>query len=202
VVVNDVKLYIATVQMVIPDSIVELNLNEIQVQSKTISAGSNNLQFTVPPSTTGISIFVQGNDAGSSARVPPTMFVCKDGSQNKLTSLQLTYANLSKPSTNWASRYNETTNQIQQRYLQTLQESGIIDSEGGAESLDDYIKRGCLYYYSYNLDRDNLATQAQLQITLSAVEADANVFLVSHYRKLTEITTSNGMIQAVRSLVR
>ena len=201
VVINDVKFYVATIKMDIPNSIQTLHLNEIQVQSKT-GSGNDTLHFTVPPSTQAITIFAQSNDSGSNVLVPPMNFKCKDGSQNNLNSLQLTYANTTKPSTRWQSKYGTGDNRIQHRYLQNLEECGLIHSDGGAETLDDYVKRGIFIHYSYEKDENDLSTECQLQIDYSSLEANAKIFLVAHFRRSTEITTANGMIQEVRSLNR
>lgn len=199
--VNDIKFYVATIQMNIPNQIETLHLNEMQLQSKT-SSGNDTLHFTVPPSTQAISVFVQSNDAGSNPLVPPSMFTCKDGSQNGLKSLQLTYANTTKPSTRWTSDYGTGDNRLQHRYLQTLQESGLIMNEGGAESLSEWLQRGVLVHYSYLRDENDMSTECQLQIDYTALENNAKVFLVAHYRRSTQITTNNGMIVEVSSLSR
>ena len=117
-----------------------------------------------------------------------------------LTSLQLTYANCTKPSTRWAGDYGSGVNQIQQRYNDSLGESGMLMSSGGSETLENYIERGAYYHYSFTRDAEDRSTQVQLSTTFSTLEAGANIFICSWYSRAIELTTTNGMIQSVRSL--
>lgn len=212
VTINDVRLYVATVKASIPDQVSTIHLHEMQVQSKVIaSSGNNVLHFTVPPSTMGLAVFLQSNDAGSNPLVPPTNFKCKDDSQNNLTSIQVTYNNTTKPSTRWTSAFNKLNvalpptpaiNQLQHRYMNTISNTGMVENEAGAESFDDWMMRGPLMYYNFERDENNLSTEVQLQVDYATPEAGANVFLVAFYRKSTQITTSNGAVVRVESLIR
>ena len=65
VVVQDIKFYAAVVKVSIPDQVQNLYLMETDVQSKAVTAGSQTLQFTVPPSTKFLTVFIQGNKAGT-----------------------------------------------------------------------------------------------------------------------------------------
>ena len=202
--INGVRLYIATAKMSIPDKVETLDLLEIQCQTKTADSNNNVLQFTVPPSTEMLSFFVQSSDAGKNTAVPPTSFICKDKSQNLLTNVQVTYAGTTKPSTRWASTYIDGaggTNQLQQRYIESLHETGMYNCVGGAPSFLEWLQSGVLVSYRFDRDRANLATQVQLQMDFTAIEANARVFLAATYRKSTKITTSNGMVTAVESLM-
>jgi len=199
--VQDVKLYLATVKTDIPKSITNLALVEMFVQSKTATA-TQTYEFTVPSSTLSLCFFVQSGDAGSNTRSPPTTFKCKDGSQNNLESLQITYANVTKPSTRWDSRFEDGVNKFQQRYVDDLIENRLIESEGGAESFGEWLQRGPYYFYSFNRDREDKSTQVQLSVNFTTLEANAQMFLISMYSRVTEISTDQGIVQGVRSLNR
>ena len=151
-------------------------------------------------STLSLAFFVQINLAGFNTRYSPTRFVSADGREVNLSSLQITYANTTKPSTQWTSEYGANVNKLQQRYIDSLTECGIIHSEGGAESFKDWLQRGPYYYYSFNRDRDDRSTQVQITAQFSAVPADAQLFLVAMYSRVSEITVEAGAVQAVRSL--
>ena len=110
--VKDVKLYIAIAKMSIPDSIDVLRLNELQCQSKQMTS-SQNFQWTVPGSTRRLYMFLQDTSAGSNPIIPPSVFrvygsttalaptvlPVSTGEERNLTSLQVTYANITKPQT-------------------------------------------------------------------------------------------------------
>ena len=197
----NVKFYVATVKASIPQGISSLYLMESQIQSKPISGPDNQYEFTVPSSTRALTIFVQSNKAGSNPLFPPSMFKLQNEEDLKLKSLQITFANTTKPSTRWESSFGAGINKLQQRYNDSLQESGLLMSSGGAETFKDYLARGPIYHYSFTRDSEDKSTQVQVQLGFDAVNpANANIFLVSWYSRGIEITTHNGQIQEVRSL--
>jgi len=206
--VEDMKFYAGMINTEIPNQIEDLHLKECLVQSKT-ATNNTTLEFSVPSSTFGLAVWAQSNDAGSNPQVPPTMFKCKDDSDLKLTQIQITYANVTKPSTKWSSEFDPidqnignatSSNLMVQRYHDTLAESGLGSNPAGCETLNEYLKRGPIYYYSFERDASNMATQVQLQINFSTLEADAKVFLGAFYTRSTRITTSNGMVASVITL--
>ena len=129
--VTSMELYICTELMdVSPTGTEVLHLMEHQVQSKPIGgAGDKNFDFTIPPSTKAISIFVQSGAAGTNTMCPPSLLGCKTAgvgavaggydAHNSIKSLQLTYANITKPPTRWSSEFTADVQKLQQRYLDT-----------------------------------------------------------------------------------
>lgn len=200
--VDDVQLFIATVKVDIPTTGVDtLHLMEMQVQSKGFSGADQILDFTVPPSTKAISVFVQSGDAGSNIQIPPSTFKTKDQSDEKLQSIQITYANTTKPSTRWTSEFTPTINYLKQRYTDTQLYSGKFWDSGGSEGFGDWLKRGPLMHYSFVRDQDDRSTHVQLSATYTGgLEAGANLFVVSHYTRAIQISTTNGFISSVESL--
>ena len=206
--ITDIKLYVATVKLEMSDDEYELDLMEMNVQSKTITPDNQTNQFTIPSSTKYISVFFQANSSGTNTKYPPSLFQTSAGQEKFLTSLQLNYANLTKPNTRWDSVFRGATgliNQWQQRYTDNLREAGMIDSIGGAESFEDFLARGVFVHYSFERDMSDKATQLQLATSFSNVPGgtfteSTKVFVVCHYRRKVQIQVNNGMIVAVRSL--
>lgn len=203
-VVKDVQLYIATVSTQIPPSGTDtLHLMEMQVQSKQMASGGNSsiLDFTLPPSTKAISVFVQAGDAGNNTLVPSTLFKTADASDLGLKNIQITYANQNKPSTRWTSEYKaENTNYMVQRYSDTQLYSGKMFDSGGAEPIEDWFRRGPLMHFSWVRDQADRSTHAQVSIQYDNLAADTNLFVVSHYTRVVSITSENGFITDVQSL--
>ena len=206
-VVNDVKLYIATYKHTIPDTPVIMGLRESLVQSKTLSGGTEQFQFTVPPSTVGLSFFIQANSAGSNTKNSPTYLGTDEAEQNLISSYQMTYANKTVPQTRWSGVLDvigATPNQIsrntlQQRYYDTFKEAGLI--EYGPESLTDWTKGGTVVYHNFVRDSEFRATQLQFSITGPvAYSVPTKLYLVAHYKTSVEIQTAQGLITSVRSL--
>ena len=195
-----------------------LHLMEHQVQSKPLGgAGDNNFDFTIPPSTKAISIFVQSGAAGTNTKVPPSFLGCRVGAdaanglnaQNSIKSLQLTYANMTKPPTRWSSEFKEalpgdggdlSVQKLQQRYLDTQIESSQAFSSGGAETLQQWLDGGILLHYGWNRDSQDRSTQLQIQADFARSEPNSNLFVVAHYTRSCEIDVSNGYISSVRTL--
>jgi len=200
--VADVQLFVCIEKANIPSTGVEkLYLTEMQVQSKTLaSTGTNLLDFTVPPSTKAITVFMQSSKAGSDNVIPLTKFRTKDDNDLNMQAIQITYANVSKPSTNFTSEYIGQKNFLTQRYLDSQISSGLANSVGGPESFRDWVKRGPIYHFDFERDAEDRSTHVQLNLQTLNVEEGTNVFIVSHYSKVCEISTTNGMISNVVSL--
>ena len=128
------------------------------------------------------------------------MFKTKDSSDENLKSIQITYANVSKPSTRWTSELDDEKNFLKQRYTDTQLYSGKFWSEGGCEPFKDWVKRGGLYHFAWERDKDDKSTNCQLAIQYGALEANANVFICAHYTRVVSISIQNGFITDVQSL--
>ena len=201
--VTSMELYICTEKMdVSPTGTDVLHLMEHQVQSKTVSAGEGNYDFTIPSSTKAISIFVQAGNAGSDNRLPPSNFTTTGGQHLDLTSIQITYAGITKPPTRWTSErsFLNGTEKLQQRYLDTQIESSQAFSPGGCEPFAEWKNNGPIYHYSWIRDANDRSTQVQIQANFSAMNAGNNIFIVSHYTKSVEISVENGFVAEVKSL--
>jgi hypothetical protein len=202
--VESMELYICTEMMdVSPSGTDSLNLMEHQVQSKTLgAAGDKNFDFTIPPSTKAISVFVQSGDAGKNTLVPSSNFRCKANEEKTLSSIQLTYANITKPPTRWSSEYNIATGvkKLQQRYLDTQIESSQAFSSGGCQTIQQWLDDGVLLHYSWIRDANDRSTQLQLQVDYSSAEADSNIFVIAHYTRSVDIEVTNGYVSQVTSV--
>jgi hypothetical protein len=209
-VINDVRFYCYVEKRMIPDTVRDLYLTEMLVQSKPYSS---NLQFSVPPSTTAITIFVQDGSVGGNPNIPPSMFRMLDNTDLNLQNIQVTYANVSKPSTNWQSNYavahtsaantfnGSGTNKLEQRYHDSYEETGLEIKLGGCESFYDYLQRGPFYHFAFERDVNNKSTEVQITSVFSPNNNPTNMrlFIVAHYRKTVQITTANGLVVNVSS---
>jgi hypothetical protein len=200
VAVFNMELYICEEKMDIsPSGSDVLHLLEHQVQSKRLSE-SGSLDFTVPPSTKAISIFVQASTVGTDTRYPPSKFV--GDTDVKLTNLQLTYSNNTKPPTNWSSMAGAKTEGLHQRYLDCQIESGQAFSSGGCESFSDWRKNGPVYHFTFLRDANDRSTQVQLsaQFSGSVSASTDNIFCVAHFSRSVQIDVENGYVASVQSL--
>jgi hypothetical protein len=201
-VVNDVQFYPWIEKANAPVTGVErLFLSEMNVQSKKFE-NSGVLDFTVPPSTQQIAVFVQSTAAGSNSRYPQTLFRSDTTTENdmKLENIQITYANKTMPSTNWDSSFSGGTNRMTQRYLDTQIETGMIESPGGCETFADFKSRGGYYMFDFGRDSSDRSTNVQLRLKYTTDLANSRIMICSFYNRVCEITTESGRIVNVQSL--
>jgi hypothetical protein len=203
----------------IPDQVQDLYLTEWQAQSKVMTTPDQNLSWTVPASTSELYVFLQSGKAGQSVLYPPSKFQAEGNSEQNLLRLQITYANVSRPQTIWQSGFTNSINVndvsknlLTQLYTSSLLETDRYYNEGGSETMNDWLARGCLFCFKFSKAEFDLSTQCQLQVQYSdptgtnddtvttPFPTDSRVFLVAKYSRTVQITTSGGMVSAVRSL--
>ena len=199
----DVKLYIYTVKISIPDQISTYELLESHVQSQI---HQYSLQYTVPANTVAITLFVQSEKAGKDARFPPSMFKCDRDTDLNLESLQVSYNGITKTATPWSSNFENNiggrnSNLMFQRYRDSLYELDMNIDSLGCESFEDWLQRGGFYHFSF--DKDHMAKNTQLQVLSKfapALEPTSKLFVVSWFKRSIQITTNKGMITAVNTV--
>jgi hypothetical protein len=204
--ITDVRLYLCTVQTSIPMDVKKM-IYEQNIQSKPFTTASNTVNFTVPSSTKAISVWVQSDDAGTNPLIPPSMFKCfANGLIDKphlaLESIQLTFANTTKPSVRWASDYSADVNQLQQRYRDTYADAGMLSSSGGVERFEDFLTRGPVYHFDFSRTADDNSTELQVSASFKgALGAGVSLYVCSWYTRVVDIASRGGTIQSVESRV-
>lgn len=230
-IIKDVRFYVATINSdVTPTGVIPLSLVEMAVLNKTLNSqnggGSQNLDFTVPPSTLAITVFVQGANAGTNTIVPATKFYLQTGDgdpypaglnvnqineslidniANNLQQIQVTYGSITKTQTLYNSQYSglEGVNKNIQRFLQSIQYSGKIVSEGGAESQPQYLERGNYWHFDFSKDKNDTSSYVNVQLAFNGtIGTGNNLFIVAHYSRQCEISYENGFITQVISVNR
>jgi hypothetical protein len=212
--VKNVIFYASLVKMSIPDSVQELHLREYQVQSRQMTAANLNLSFSVPASTVALHLFLQEGTAGSSAAAPPSNFRCNDGSDLNLQVLQVTFDNLTLPQTRWKTAFTlgeagsagRNQSLLQQMYWQGLVARQSESNPGGSETYNQWLDRGPLYSFYFSRDAASRSTDVQVQIAYNpapggvAFATTSRLFLIAEHTRTCEITTSQGLVTAVRAL--
>ena len=172
-----------------------LSLVEQSMYAKQMSNSSEILDFTVPSSTSMISVFLQDATAGKDVQFPPTRFVCANGVERNLKSIQVTKDGISKPPIKYDSAYNATTDQLYQRFVDTQLESGSF-FEGG-ESYREWLQRGVLLHFNFDGDVSERGTSCQVSIDLSSISGNPNCMVCAWYDSKVTIQSSYGRIEAV-----
>jgi hypothetical protein len=202
--VQSMELYVCEEKMDVPSTGTDrIYLTEHSVQAKKLR-DSASLDFNVQPSTKALTIFVQSGLAGTDNRFPPSKFTTADNVHEKLRQLQITFANTTKPPTNWTSETGAHTLKLQQRYFDTQVETGQAFSSGGCESMSDWLGNGPVYHYTFERDGEDRSTQVQIStlfdtsdLASGTFNPNDNIFLVSHYTRTVDIEVESGYITNV-----
>lgn len=237
-VIDNVLFYCCQIRAdVSPTGIIPLSLLEMSVLNKSLSGlspgGSQNIDFTVPPSTLALTVFVQSTKAGNNTQYSPTQFysasnvlgttnqsITNTNLVNNIQYIQVTYGSVSKTQTLYSSSYvplkNDRTtlagdgiNNNIQRWLQSIQYSGKITSEGGTESDPNFLDRGNYWHFDFSRDKNDTSSYVNVQLSFNnsyvpPVGADQSdqLFIVAHYSRQAEIQYENGFITQVISVNR
>lgn len=216
-VIKDIKLYIWTAKKEAIEGPMSLNLLEMSVLPKAY-ANSTSIQYVVPASTKMITVFAQSILAGSSTLFPPSSFkalpllanIATKGRAGELSlqTIQLTYASIVKPSTQFNSEWLTTssgiqvdaatvqTNRMVQRYFDTFNEFGSSGSSAGVLTIDEFLQSP-FYHYSFARDVTDRSTELTVNLTYGNLAVDTNIMVVCWYDRTVNYTVAQGQVVAV-----
>ena len=205
--IANVIFYAAISKMSIPDTIERMKLTEFAVLTKNATITEGNYQFTVPSSTRALYVAVQAGDSGSNPAHPPSRFIVGEGQELNLTSLQITYANMTKPMTRWKSGFSASgtsqQNFMTQFYYQSAIETGRASLAAGVETEAEWLSRGPYVCFRFDRDVNDRSTEVQLQLNYgtpvdpAAWSGATRLLLIAEYTNHVEITTQGGLVVKV-----
>ena len=170
---------------------------DCQTKKLNLNSGQTASNFTVPSTTTEISLFAQSTTAGSrdNTYIPPSLFKSDNFSSDNIRHKTLTFANSTKPSVNYESNYTSKTQGIVQRYYSHIQHIDL--DELSCENLNDWITNGGLYTTSfYRSEMDN-STQLQVLCDFGDMADETELFVICKMRKLCKIKIQDGFVVGV-----
>lgn len=211
-----------------PSGVIPLSLLEMQVVNKSLSgiaAGSTqNIDFTVPPSTLALTVFIQTAKASTNTTFPPCRFLSAQNTlnnnvfanaANNIQYIQVTYGSVTKTQTLYSSQYqplstgligDQGINYNIQRWLQSVQYSGRIVSEGGvSENHQAFIDRSNYWHFDFSRDKNDTSSYVNVQLAFNQqqnLDPSDQLFVVAHYSRQIEIGYENGFITQVVSANR
>jgi hypothetical protein len=204
--VKNFRFYACMVRVNLPASGVEtLHLMEMSVHTVNAKSGVGveiNEEVSVPSSTRAISVFLQDARAGKNSQMPPSKYGIA-GSQTGLTlrNYQIQYANMTKPTVRYESKFDTETDTLQQRYINCALESGQFFNPSGFESYEQYLERGLFLHESFVKSADNLATRVQIIASYGQIAQDCRLFIIAHHSSTVQVTRQNGLIVDLRTLL-
>jgi len=214
--ISNVRLYVCQIKKDMPPSgTLPLSLMEMQIINKAIprGPGQTQLDFTVPPSTLALTVFVQTGKAGTDSRNPPTVFLDeldaaavdplqKYGAKN-LENIQVTYGSVTKPATLYSSSFDKNVNNMVQRWVSSQYHAAKYNNEGGTESFEEFMERGPYYHFDFSRDKNDSSSYVNVSIKYGqALSENSQLFIVAHYSRQISIEYESGFITQVISVNR
>lgn len=203
VLVNDTVMYnkIYRSDELFKDGDYALVLYEYEAQNKVLvtKRGQTSHNFTLPSSVVELSICFQSTDAGSSdnTEVPVTVFKNRNLSSTSLRHKIVTFAGITKPSTNYDSKWTGDTNNAVQRYYDHIQNISLDQYD--AESFEQWLEFGPIYTTKMIRPEGDTSTSCQILVDFEDMtdEEPTEMFIVSKYRRLVKIKTQSGFAVGV-----
>jgi hypothetical protein len=198
--VVDMYLYIATVEGARMDNgTYLLDLNETRCQVDNMNAGGAFQQknFDVSPSTYALTTCFQDERAGNNTLYSASKFKANGDDELKLNRLFINYAGVNKPQPDANPIFDGTVDRTTQRYVESQLNSGAYFDCGGAETIEEYHKRGSYYYFSWPRDGTDRSTRVNVHFGFSAAQPNTRVLLFDHSKKVASISVADGNVVSV-----
>jgi hypothetical protein len=181
-----------------------LNMKSIQVQALQMAKNSASLQlknFDTPTDTSALALAFQGTTENLSKQNKfggPGLFKIDDLKQNLLKRWYISYDNSIYPQEQNEDLYGGTNALISQRYRDTMTQTGMYYSPGGAETLNQWLRQTGAYYLINWPRVQGTATRVQVNAQLnSGTATDFQVLLISVSDQTYLIRTEDGKVRKV-----
>lgn len=200
--VVDMYLFVAQVEGPRADNLSYfLDLDEIKCQKRAIqnTTGLQQEEFSVSPSTSALTLAFQDNRTGSGlTRYSSSKFkIDPNGSELdlKLIRMYLNYAGMNKPQpdANPLYKVGSAEDYTIQRYIDSALYSGTYFTQGGAETIEDWQKRGPYYHFSWPKDATDRSTRVFTNYQFNQAVNNGTVLLFEHYKVAALVKIENGI---------
>jgi len=218
--VENMFLYIATVEgKRVENMTYYLDLEQYTCQSESNIAGGSfsQKQFDVSPSTKAICLAFQDQRAGTNTLYSPTMFKSYGPTKGtlvdvgtSLTRLFINYAGVSKPNIDADPKFYAATSaaageggrdNMTQRYIESLINSGSYHDTGGSESIEIWRQRGPYYLFNFSKDQGDRSTRCSVHAGFDNTTtelANMRMLLFSISNQIAKVVIENGNVTDVQ----
>ena len=183
-------------------------MDETIVNTKKIQGTDEQVTFEISPSSYALTVALQDDRVGSDTRFSAMKFKVNNGDELRLNKLQVRYANENKPKTqaNWTfnkdlSAFGTADNavdQLAQRYVDTYLYNGRYFSDAGPETLEEYIERGPMYFFSWPKPGSDTSTSVVVDVGFRSNINNANMILAHHKKRVAIVKIQNGEVVSVQ----
>ena len=137
--------------------------------------------------------------AGSNSQISQSKFKSYNNevdrsTETALTRFYLNYASVSQPNPDAAPVFNNTTDYLTQRYVETQLNTGAFFDTGGPESYADWLKRGMYLTFQTPRDGSDRSTRVMLnqQFATGTDVTNLRVLLFDHSKQVCRIRIQDG----------
>lgn len=180
-----------------------INFGASEISFQSITSTTNNLFFTVKPSTRKISTFLQSSLAGTNTIFPPSKFDASGQSLNLTLVPRQTFGSSQQPNIDIDLKFDNSgavgqeTN-FRRAFYDYNQASNYTTDDVGAEEYIDWRNNlGAVFTYKHDRDPSDTSTTLMVYSTLSKTPFDCNLYVYSEYDRLLNLQYSNGQCVAV-----
>ena len=198
-----------------------LDLQNTRCQLQNMPNNSMSLTqktFDVPGKTSALTLAFQDQGPASDTRCSQSKFKIRpapvegtggystqEGQDLLLERFFIQYGNEQKPVPDFDGAYSKalsnsfrkTENFLVHRYVDSLMQSNMYHTDGGAETYDDWIRRGPYYHFRWPKDAMENSTRVTVNFKFArpfAENLEHQVMLFSQWRTAYKITHRNGRI--------
>jgi hypothetical protein len=198
-----------------------ISLDHIECQTtKLLGGGLQQQYFSVSSATKALCVAFQderltnGEVSASKFQIsnladPQTDVADARQAANSISRLYLQYDGIKRPEVDATPNVDDKDApvrrmQIQERYYQSLAETGMLFDEAGSETLNRWLRRGPYYYFNWNRSSSSGATRVQVNCEFSDPGAVTygNMLLFSLSETSAVVTIRNGDITSVEQVER
>ena len=184
-----------------------LDLEQTNCQSEQFGANQQGLtqrNFDVSPSTYALTVAYQdarsGNDTLHSSSIFKVTNVAgtSNNEEQKLSRFFINYAGQSLPAPDADPDFAPAKDYTTQRYIESQIYNGAMFDTGGAESLEEWHKRGSYYYFSWPRDGTDRSTRVTVHNEFSrnggADTVHFRLLLFSHSKQVARVRVQDGRV--------
>lgn len=210
--IEDMYLYVATVEGARADDLTYLlDLEETRCQVDVVrnSAGMQQRNFDVSPSTYALTVAFQDSRAGSNTAFSASKFKVNSSTpavgnpslELGLNRMFISYSGQQRPAPDADPAYvvGDNKDYTIQRYVESQIYSGAYYDCGGGETIQEWHERGPYYYFSWPRDGTDRSTRTTVSFQFAnnlevAGEQVGRVLLFDHSRKVARIQVQDGRV--------
>jgi len=181
-----------------------LDLEQTNCQSEQFGANQNGLtqrNFDVSPSTYALTVAYQDARSGSDTRHSSSIFKVSNtartsnNEEQKLSRFFINYAGQNLPAPDADPNFTTVKDYTTQRYIESQIYNGAMFDTGGAESLEEWHKRGSYYYFSWPRDGTDRSTRVNVHNEFPGADTTHfRMLLFSHSKQVARVRVQDGRV--------